>query len=108
PTGTMTRTNTPIGPTNTPIPPTATRTNTPVLPTATRTNTPVPPTATPGGSDPCASPTVITAGGSFAITTSATCFKYVNATNKWGAMWTVMNGSTTAANTLKWYGGLSE
>jgi hypothetical protein len=98
---TATRTNTPIGPT-------ATRTNTPLPPTATRTNTPIAPTNTPGGSDPCASPTVITGGGSFAITTSSTCFKYVNAANKWGGMFTVMNGSSSAANTLKWYGGRSE
>jgi len=113
PTNTPTNTNTPIGPTNTP-----TRTNTPLPPTntPTRTNTPVPPTntptgptATPGGSNPCASPTVITGGGSYSVSTAGTCFKYVNTTFKWGAMWSVMNGSdSTVVNTLKWYGGRTE
>jgi len=99
---TATRTNTPVGPT-------ATRTNTPIGPTATRTNTPIGPTATSGGGGGgCSNPTVITGGGSYAVSTSATCFKYVNTANRWGTMWTVMNSSSSAANTLNWYGGRTE
>ena len=116
-TATPTRTNTPVF-TNTPVPSTATptRTNTPVstntptrtftpaiTATPTRTNTPLAATNTPSGSDPCASPTVITAGGSYNITTSATCFKFVTTAPR-GADWSVMNGGTSAVNTLKWYG----
>src|SRR5204862_1054422 len=103
PTNTPTRTNTPTGPTNTP-------TNTPVPPTATptRTNTPTGPTPTPGG-NPCASPTVITAGGSYSVSTAGTCFKYVNAAFVRGGMFSVMNGAdATVSNTVKWYGGLNE
>jgi endoglucanase len=119
PTNTPTRTNTPIGPTNTPVPPTntPTRTNTPIGPTntpvpptatPTRTNTPTGPTPTPGG-NPCASPTVITAGGSYSVSTAGTCFKYVNAAFVRGGMFSVMNGSdSTVSNTVKWYGGLNE
>src|SRR5690242_12067307 len=57
---------------------------------------------------PCDTPTVITGSGSYPVSTSATCFKYVNAANRWGGLFTVMNGSSSAANTLNWYGGLSE
>jgi len=99
-----TPTNTPVAsntPTNTPLP-TNTPTNTPVV-TPTPTNTPVP------GGNLCATPTVITGGGSYAIPASGVCFKYVNATFTRGAMWSVMNGSSsTVSNTVKWYGGRNE
>src|SRR5436190_9062906 len=56
--------------------------------------------------DGCATPTVITGGGSFALATGDNCFKYVNAAFSKGAMWSVMNGSdSTVVNLLKWYGG---
>jgi subtilisin family serine protease len=104
-------------PTPSPVP---TKTGLPTLSTATRTRTPTrtstlanstaTPTVTPAssGSDPCASPTVITGSGSYAITTRLTCFKYVNSSFKWGGMFTVINSSSPAANILNWYGGLSE
>ncbi len=120
PTNTPTRTNTPTNtpvvtntPTNTPTR-TNTPTNTPVVTntptnTPTRTNTPTA-TNTPGsGGDLCASPTVITGGGSYAVAASGTCFKYVNTTFRWGGMFSVMNGSdSTVSNVVKWYGGLNE
>jgi|GEM_PF-2023152 len=94
--GSPTRTNTPIGPTNTP-------TNTPIGPTNTPTNTPVP------GGNPCASPTVITGGGSYSVSTAGTCFKYVNSGFVRGGMFSVMNpGDSTVSNTVKWYGGRNE
>src|SRR6185295_8472677 len=112
-----TPTNTPVvtpTPTNTTcVCPTNTPTNTP-LPTNTPTNTPIPPTNTPTntpvpGGNPCSSPTVITGGGSYSVSTSGTCFKYVNAAFVRGAMWSVMNGSdSTVSNTIKWYGGRNE
>src|SRR6185295_11489039 len=109
---TATRTNTPTGPTatrtNTPNGPTATRTNTPIVLTATRTNTPTVLTATRTATPGAGTCTTITGGGSFAISTTATCFKYVNTAFVRGGMFTVMNGSTSAANTLNWYGGRSE
>ena len=52
---------------------------------------------------PCDTPTVITGGGSFNITTTATCFKFVTTAPR-GANWTVMNGGTSAVNTIQWYG----
>lgn len=80
-------------------------------PTPTKTNTPLPfsPTATPtsNGSYLCASPTVITDGGSYAVAAGGTCFKYVNTNFQWGGLWSVMNGSD-ATNVVKWYGGLNE
>jgi len=95
---TATRTKTP-----TPAAVTATFTKTPTPPasTATRTNTP---TATSSGG----SCTVITGGGSYPITTSATCFKYVNIGYIHGGIFTVVNGSTSAVNTVNWYGGFGE
>ncbi len=110
PTRTPTPTITPTGVTNTP---TRTRTPTPTAPTSTPTITRTPTatviTNTPtAGSDLCSNATVITGGGSFAISTTGTCFKYVNAANRWGGMFTVMNSSSSAANTLKWYGGRNE
>jgi len=98
PTNTPAVTNTP---TNTPVA-TNTPTNTPAV-TNTPTNTPVP------GGNPCASPTVITGGGSYSVSTAGTCFKYVNTAFSRGAMWSVMNGSSsTVSNTVKWYGGRNE
>src|SRR5262249_26486531 len=90
-----------------------TKTNTPVNPTVSvtplpKTNTPVPATNTPGGTDLCSSPTVITGGGSYAVSTAGTCFKYVNTTFVRGGMFSVMNGSGTMTNTLTWYGGLDQ
>jgi endo-1,4-beta-xylanase len=106
---TNTPTNTPVAsntPTNTPVA-SNTPTNTPVA-TNTPTNTPIGPTPTPGG-NLCATPTVITGGGSYAIPASGVCFKYVNAAFVRGAMWSVMNGSdSTVSNVLKWYGGRTE
>jgi hypothetical protein len=93
-------------PTNTPVP-TNTPTNTPV-PTNTPTNTPIGPTPTPGG-NLCATPTVITGGGSYSVPLAGVCFKYVNATFVRGGMWSVMNGSdSTVSNVVKWYGGRNE
>jgi len=113
---TPTRTNTPLPsntPTNTAIGPTPTRTNTPI-PSNTPTNTPIPPTPTitntpvPGG-NPCSTPTVITGGGSYSVSMTGTCFKYVNATFTRGGMFSVMNpGDSTVSNTVKWYGGRNE
>jgi hypothetical protein len=80
-------------------------------PTPTKPNTPPPPTATstPNGSYLCASPTVITDGGSYAVAAGGTCFKYVNTTFTWGGVWSVINGSdTTVSNIVKWYGGRNE
>jgi len=111
PTGTLpvicTPTPTPSTPTNTPTrtsTPTATPTltNTPVV-TPTATNTPVP------GGNLCATPTVITGGGSYSVPATGVCFKYVNAAFVRGAMWSVMNGSSsTVSNVVKWYGGRNE
>jgi hypothetical protein len=113
---TPTRTNTPLPsntPTNTAIGPTPTRTNTP-LPSNTPTNTPIGPTNTPTntpmpGGNLCSTPTVITGGGSYSVSASGTCFKYVNAAFVRGGMWSVMNGSSsTVSNVVKWYGGRNE
>ena len=103
PTATNTPTPTPTGPTNTPTwTPTATATRT-STPTPTITNTPVP------GGNLCATPTVITAGGSYAIPASGVCFKYVNAAFVRGGMFSVMNGAdSTVSNVVKWYGGRTE
>ena len=105
PSPTPTWTNTPGTPTFTPTrTPTPTRTNTPGTPTPTPTRT-----NTPSGSDLCASPTVITGGGSYSVPASGVCFKYVNAAFSRGAMWSVMNGSdSTVSNVVKWYGGRNE
>jgi len=104
PVATNTPTNTPVAsntPTNTPVA-TNTPTNTPVV-TNTPTNTPVP------GGNLCATPTVITGGGSYSVPASGVCFKYVNAAFVRGAMWSVMNGSdSTVSNVVKWYGGRNE
>jgi len=104
PVATNTPTNTPVAtntPTNTPLP-TNTPTNTPIA-TNTPTNTPVP------GGNLCATPTVITGGGSYSVPASGVCFKYVNAAFVRGAMWSIMNGSdTTVSNVVKWYGGRNE
>jgi len=104
PVATNTPTNTPVAsntPTNTPLP-SNTPTNTPVV-TSTPTNTPVP------GGNLCATPTVITGGGSYSVPLTGVCFKYVNATFTRGAMWSVMNGSdSTVSNVVKWYGGRNE
>jgi len=101
---TNTPTNTPVitnTPTNTPVP-SDTPTNTPVV-TPTPTNTPVP------GGNLCATPTVITGGGSYSVPATGVCFKYVNAAFVRGAMWSVMNGSSsTVSNVVKWYGGRNE
>jgi hypothetical protein len=101
---TNTPTNTPVAsntPTNTPVA-SNTPTNTPVV-TNTPTNTPVP------GGNLCATPTVITGGGSYSVPASGVCFKYVNAAFVRGAMWSVMNGSdSTVSNVVKWYGGRNE
>jgi hypothetical protein len=107
-TGTPTPTGTlPVICTATPTPGTPTPT-----PTATRTPTRTPTrtlTPTPGGSDLCATPTVITGGGSYSVSVSGVCFKYVNAAFPRGAMWSVMNGSdSTVSNVVKWYGGRNE
>ncbi|MGC1377859.1 MAG: S8 family serine peptidase [Anaerolineales bacterium] len=98
---TATRTMTP---TSAAITATFTKTPTPPAITATRTNTPLPPTATSSGG----SCTVITGSGSYPITTSATCFKYVNTGYVHGGIFTVANGSTSAVNTVNWYGGFGE
>src|SRR6185436_12112526 len=108
PTNTLVASNTPTNtsvasntPTNTPVA-TNTPTNTPV-PSNTPTNTPVP------GGNPCSTPTVITGGGSYSVSTSGTCFKYVNAAFIRGGMFSVMNGSSsTVRNVVKWYGGRNE
>jgi endo-1,4-beta-xylanase len=122
---TNTPTNTAIGPTptrtNTPIGPTPTRTNTPIGPTPTRTNTPPPsntPTNTAIGPTPTRTNTptsgggtctTITGGGSYSVSASGTCFKYVNAAFVRGGMFSVMNpGDSTVSNTVKWYGGRNE
>jgi subtilisin family serine protease len=98
---TATRTKTPTAGASTA---TYTKTPTPPASTATRTNTPLAPTATSSGG----SCTVITGGGSYPITTSATCFKYVNIGYVHGGIFTVANGSTSAVNTVNWYGGFGE
>lgn len=116
PVASNTPTNTPLPsntPTNTPVGPTNTPTNTP-LPSNTPTNTPIPPTNTPTntpvpGGNPCSSPTVITGGGSYSVSITGTCFKYVNAAFVRGGMFSVMNGSdSTVSNVVKWYGGRNE
>src|SRR5689334_8794269 len=57
----------------------------------------------------CSTPTVITAGGGYAIAAGDTCFKYVNTGSTRGAMWSVMNpGDSTVVNTVQWYGGRNE
>jgi|GEM_PF-1246856 len=59
--------------------------------------------------DGCATPTVITGGGSYTLVLGDNCFKYVNAAFNRGAMWSVMNGSdSTVSNVVKWYGGRNE
>jgi len=82
---------------------TATPTSTTTL-TPSKTNTP----GTPSTSDPCANPTVLTGGGTFAITTSARCFKYVNTGFLRGGMFSVMKDGSSASDTLQWYGGLDQ
>jgi hypothetical protein len=105
--GTPTPTNTTcVCPTNTPTNttvPSNTPTNTPIPPTNTPTNTPVP------GGNLCSTPTVITGGGSYSVPAGGVCFKYVNSAFVRGAMWSVMNGSSsTVSNVVKWYGGRNE
>jgi hypothetical protein len=52
---------------------------------------------------------VITGGGSYSVSASGTCFKYVNAAFVRGGMFSVMNpGDSTVSNTVKWYGGRNE
>jgi len=59
--------------------------------------------------DGCATPTVVTGGGSFTLVLGDNCFKYVNSSFPRGAMWSVMNpGDSTVVNTVKWYGGRNE
>src|SRR6185436_17017631 len=92
----------------------STTTVTPVTPSPTPTITRTPTltftpskTNTPGG-DPCASPTVITGGGTFAVGTTAKCFKYVNTAFVRGGMFSVMKDGTSASDTIQWYGGLDQ
>jgi hypothetical protein len=117
-TATYTRTLTPTAttftntPTRTPtagftFTPTATptKTSTPAI-TATPTKTMTPTiTLTPGGGGSC---TVITGNGSYPVTTTATCFKLVNAGYSHGALWSIANGNGTMTNTIQWYGGTNE
>src|SRR5690349_8224628 len=57
----------------------------------------------------CATPTVITAGGSYTVNAGDTCFKYVNSTFVRGGMFSVMNGAdSTVSNVVQWYGGRNE
>src|SRR5690242_18093674 len=56
----------------------------------------------------CSSPTVITGGGSYGVSTSGTCFKYVNTTFVNGGMFSVMKDATSTSDTLQWYGGLDQ
>jgi endo-1,4-beta-xylanase len=103
PTATGTATATSVATATATLRPTATATATA---TAIATATP---TATANASDPCASPTVITGSGAYAVTATGTCFKYVNTAFRWGGMFSVMNGQdATVSNTLAWYGGASE
>jgi hypothetical protein len=77
--------------------------------TSTPTHTGLPVSTSTPGSDPCANPTVITGGGSYPVSSAGTCFKLVNPSFKWGAMWSVMNGpDSTVSNTVQWYGGRNE
>ncbi len=71
---------------------------------ATRTNTPVPPTATHAASG-C---TVITGGGTLNITTTPTCFKYVNTGWTKGGIFSIGNWASSNVNTVSWYGGSGE
>jgi rhamnogalacturonan endolyase len=59
--------------------------------------------------DGCATPMVITGGGSYTVNAGDTCFKYVNSTFIRGGMFSVMNGAdSTVSNVVKWYGGRNE
>ena len=74
-----------------------------VAASATRTNTPAP-TATHASS----SCTVITGGGTLNITTTPTCFKYVNTSWTKGGIFNIGNWASSNVNTVSWYGGSGE